>query len=142
MSAYILGYGVSIPLARISLKVIHQAWQNIPWVAVEARGVREHTVLGPDEDTISLAANAATSALKRSRVEKEFIGALFLGTQTSPYLTRPSATVVAEMLGLKKEVFAVDLQFSGKSGSAALLNAVAWVQAGMTDAALAMGPIP
>ncbi len=139
MSAYISGYGVSIPLARISVKDIHQAWQNIPWVAVEARGVREHTVLGPDEDTITLAADAATSALKRSGVKKESIGALFLGTQTSPYLTRPSATIVAEMLGLKREVFAVDLQFSGKSGSAALLNSMAWVLAGMTEAALAIG---
>jgi 3-hydroxy-3-methylglutaryl CoA synthase len=139
MDVGIWGYGVSVPLRRIAIEQIHNVWQNVPLPAVKARGVKERVVLGADEDTVTLAVDAATKALRMSGLGQEKIGALILGTQTSPYLTRPSASILVEAIGLRNDVFAADIQFSGKSGTSALLLALAYVSSGMAEAAIAVG---
>lgn len=139
MECGIWGYGVSIPLRRITIEQIHDVWQNVPMPAIKARGVKERAVLGPDEDTVTLAADAGSKALSMGRVGKEKVGALILGTQTSPYLTRPAASILVEAIGLRNDVFAADVQFSGKSGTSAFLLALAYVNSGMAEAAIAIG---
>lgn len=139
MEVGIWGYGVSIPSRRIAVETINHVWQNIPLETVKRLNVKERTVLGPDEDTVTLAADAAFGALTMSEMQREQVGALFFGTQTSPYLTRPAAAILVDALGLDGNVFAADVQFSGKSGVSALLMAVAYVRAGMAEAAIAIG---
>ncbi|MFH0843960.1 MAG: hydroxymethylglutaryl-CoA synthase [Pseudomonadota bacterium] len=139
MDVSILGYGVSIPSRRITIEQIHHVWKNMPLAAVKGRGVKERAVIGPDEDTVTLGAEAAFKAIEMSGLDPGRIGALFLGTQTSPYLTRPAASILVEALGLSSHVLSADVQFSGKSGTTALLLALSCVKSGMAEAALAIG---
>ncbi len=139
MDSGIWGYGVSIPRRRITIEQVNDVWKNIPLQAVKARGVKERAVLGPDEDTVTLAVDAALRAVKMSGLSLKKIGALILGSQTSPYHTRPAASIVVEAMGLRNDVFAADIQFSGKSGTSAFLVALAFVNSGMAEAAIAVG---
>jgi hydroxymethylglutaryl-CoA synthase len=139
MTSGIRGYGVAIPRRRIAIEEINNVWKNLPIQTVKGRKVKERGVLGPDEDTVTLGADAAYKAIKMSGLDREKIGALILGTQTSPYHTRPAASILVDALGLRNEVFAADIQFSGKSGTSALLIALAYVNSGMAEAAIAIG---
>jgi 3-hydroxy-3-methylglutaryl CoA synthase len=116
---------------------IHHVWENVPWAVVDRSGVVERTVCEPDMDAVTLAADASRRALSMSG--RESVDAVFLGTQTGPYLTRASAGVLVDVLGVGPNVFAVDLQFAGKSGTAAVAMAAAWVAAGFGESALAIG---
>lgn len=133
----IVGAGVAVPASRLPLAAIHAAWGNQPIAVVERLGVRERAVPDPDADVITLAAEAASRALASSGRER--VDAVLLGTQTGPYLTRSAAAIVADMLGLRPNVFAADVQFADKSGSAALLLADAWVRAGNGESVLVIG---
>ena len=139
MKTNIWGYGISIPYHRLAPKAINQVWGNVPAPVVDGLGVLARGVVNSDEDTLTLALEAATRALDMSGLERDQVGALILGTQTSPYLTRPGAALLVEGLGIPKQTFAADLQFSSKSGTSALLAAVGYVQAGMAKAAIAIG---
>ncbi|MFF5986536.1 hydroxymethylglutaryl-CoA synthase [Prauserella flavalba] len=129
----LISAGVAVPATRIALADILRAWRNVPEQVVRRLGVGGRAVPGPDVDTITLAAEAAQRALT-SRVD-----AVFLGTQTNPYATRSAAAIVADMLGLSPHVFVTDLQCADKSGTAALLSAIAWVSSGLGERALAIG---
>jgi len=139
MNSGIWGYGVSIPRHRIAVEEINRVWKNLPIEAVKARKVRERAVLGPDEDTVTLSVDAAVKAIAMSGLDRGRIGALLLGTQTSPYHTRPAASILVDAIGLRNDVFAADIQFSGKSGTSALLMALAWVEGGLAEMAIAIG---
>lgn len=129
------GIGVAVPRTRLSARSIHDVWRNIPWSVVERSGVRERSVCEADMDAITLAVDAASMAVAGA----PRIDAVFLGTQTGPYLSRAGAAIVVDALGLGPDVFATDLQFAGKSGTAALVGALAWVGSGLGQAALAIG---
>jgi hydroxymethylglutaryl-CoA synthase len=139
MNVDIWGYGISVPYHRVKPEAIHEVWKNTPFAAVARLGVKERSVLGADEDTLTLALDAATQALTVSGLPREQIGALILGSQTAPYLTRPGAAFLVDGLGLPQQTFAADLQFSSKSGTSALLMGLAYVKAGMARAAIVVG---
>jgi len=102
-------------------------------------GFNERCVLYPDQDTITLAIDAGIQAIKRNSVETEDIGALILGTGTNPYSTKASTTIIGEALGLSHNIISFDVQFSGKSGTSALIAALALVESGQTKYAIAIG---
>jgi hydroxymethylglutaryl-CoA synthase len=133
----ILGTGAALPASRVALEQIQRAWANQPLSVVERLGVRERAVVEPDVDAITLAAEAGERALRG--IDPPSVDALLLGTQTSPYLTRSGAAIVAEMLGLRADVFVTDVQFSDKSGTAAALLAVGWIRGGLGRRVLAIG---
>lgn len=128
--------GVALPAGRLAVEEIHEVWRNVPLDVVRRRGVTHRAVCDPDADAVTLAAEAAGVALEGSSATPE---AVFLGSQTGPYLTKAGAALLVDMAGLPRSSFAADVQFSGKSGTAALLCALAWVRAGFADAALAVG---
>ncbi len=120
------------PAGRLATKDVEAIWQS---ASAARTGVRERTVLDADADVITLAAEAGRGL----GLLPGTVGAVFFGTQTSPYLSRSAAAILADMLGLAPEIFATDVQFSTKSGTAALAQAIAWVKAGLSDRALVIG---
>lgn len=129
-----------MPRRRIRVDEIAGVWQNLsPGLQQDKLLITERAVLGPDEDTNTLAVAAAQDALGRIDLPRAAVHALYLGTCTNPYDSRPSATLIAEALGLRPELMAADVQFSGKSGTAAIQISMALVSAGMADTALAIG---
>jgi 3-hydroxy-3-methylglutaryl CoA synthase len=138
--AGIVGYGASVPYARVRIDDIYAAWENVSNLEKlkNSTQVSERAVLQPDEDTITLSVAATRAALANSGVGRENVDALFLGTCTSPYDTKPSAAVVSEAIG-SSHLMSGDVQFSGKSGTTVMQICMALVDSGMARNALAIG---
>jgi hydroxymethylglutaryl-CoA synthase len=132
----IAGYGAYVPRLRISTAEISGTWRAR---GSAAPAVAEKSVAGPDEDVITMAIEAARTALDRAGDGLGPIGAVWVGTESKPYAVKPSATVVAEALGVTPHIVAADMEFACKAGSEAMQAAVAFVGSGMVSAALAIG---
>lgn len=136
----ITGYGAYVPFMRIKVEEIYNVWRNVPEnFLTEKLKIAERAVLQPNEDTITLGIAASKEAIKNARIDREKIEALYLGTCTNPYDTRPSATIIAEALGVNSYLMCGDIQFSGKSGTAAIQICMALVNSGMVRNGLAVG---
>ena len=116
--AGIVGYGAYIPRYRIAKKEVGTPWGN------SAPG--EKAVCGSDEDIVTMAAEAMVNAINHSDIDPTEIGAIYIGTASSPYIEQHIAPILAETLGLHPETTMID--FSGS------LNAVANAVLGCLDA--------
>src|SRR5262245_36158686 len=109
----IAGYGVYIPRYRIAAREIARMWTDSQGgVPVESKSVP-----GPEEDTITMAIEAARSALARADLSATRLSAVWVGSESHPYSVKPSGTVVAEALGATSWVSAADWEFACKAGS-------------------------
>ncbi len=136
MDTGLLSYGTSVPRHRIEAAEIWKVWKNLAEQFFDTLSIGERAVLGPEEDTLTLATAAAEQALARAGVPREKVGALFLGSGTSPYAMKAAATVLQDTLGLPANVLTTDIQCAEKSGSTALLLAASLVESGQVEYAL------
>lgn len=132
----IAGYGAYVPRLRVRTADISAAWRP-PGMTPPA--VAEKSVPDHDEDVVTMAIEAARTALGRASLNGGSVGAVWVGTESKPYAVKPSATIVAEALDVTPRLVAADMEFACKAGSEAMQAAVAFVGAGMVDAALAIG---
>ena len=132
----IVGYGAYVPKFRVETRTIAEVWGR----GGEGRlPVKEKSVPGIDEDTVTMAIEAARGAVARAGVAPDRIRAVWVGTESKPYAVKPSSTIVAEAIGATPWVSAADLEFACKAGSEAMQTACAFVGSGMADYALAIG---
>ncbi len=136
MQTGIISYGAALPRYRIESNEIWKVWKNLSTSFFDLLSIGERGVLGPEEDTITLAVAAAKTALERSGLPLEKIGAVFLGSGTSPYATKAAATVIVDAVGLPPSALSTDIQCADKSGSTALWLAAGMIEAGMIENAL------
>jgi len=133
----IVGYGAYIPRYRLPASEIARVWRggqnsdNLP--------IKQKSVPGPDEDTITMALEAAQNALKRAQIKPEAIRAVWIGSESHPYAVKPSGTIVAQALGITPNVSTADFEFACKAGTEAMQAAIALVGSQMADYALAIG---
>jgi hydroxymethylglutaryl-CoA synthase len=116
--AGIIGYGVYIPRFRIEQKEAAIPWGS--WAG------GEKSVCGTDEDIVTMAAEATDNAMKHAGIDPSQIGAIYIGTASSPYIEQYVTPILAETLGLPPETTMIDY-----SGS---LNALANALLGCLDA--------
>lgn len=135
----IVGYGCYIPRFRIRTSEIARVWGKDGADITDSLGVHEKAVADADEDTITMAVEAGRAALARAGVDSQTVGALFVGSESHPYAVKPSGTVVAEALGLSKNLFLADYEFACKAGTAALQNAFSLVKAGEVRYGIGIG---
>lgn len=136
ISVGIWAHGAYVPRYRIRTEDISEVWRP----SGSARPpVLQKSVLGHDEDTITMAMEAARTAVQRSGISMQDFGGIWVGTESKPYEVKPSATLVAAALGARRELLATDVEFACKAGSIAMQSAVAAVGSGMMQAALAVG---
>jgi len=105
-------------------------------------GVFSKTVADVDEDTATMAVEAAFQAINRAEivgVNRKEIEALFVGSESHPYAVKPTGTVVMTALGLGEKMAMADIQFACKAGSQSLQVSLAMVKAGWAKAGLAIG---
>jgi hydroxymethylglutaryl-CoA synthase len=121
---------------RVATQAISDVWRA---KGSAAPPVAEKSVPSLDEDVVTMSIEAARTALDRARLEPERIGALWVGTESKPYAVKPSATIVAEALGITPRLVAADMEFACKAGSEAMQAAVAFVGSGLVDGAMAIG---
>lgn len=132
----ISGYGAYVPRYRVLTEVISSIWRP---EAAAAPAVPEKSVPGPDEDVVTMAIEAARTAIARASIEPSKVDAVWVGSESKPYAVKPSATIVAEAVGITPAVLAADMEFACKAGSEAMQAAMALVGSGMAEGALAIG---
>ena len=96
MSVGIVSYGAYIPRYRIKIEEIAKVWGSNASSIIDGLMVYEKSVPDMDEDTITIAVEAARHAINRAGINPEKIGALYTGSESHPYAVKPTSTVVAE----------------------------------------------
>ena len=135
----IISYGTYIPRCRIKLGHIAQAWKKNENDVVCSLGVGEKSVPGIDEDAVTIALEAGTSALRNSHIQPEDIQALFVGSESHPYAVNPTSTIVGELLGVGNRYIAADLEFACKAATAGMQAIAGMVSSGHISYGMAIG---
>ena len=117
----ITSIGAYIPQYRLPRKAFSEAWGS-------GGGLGERSVANHDEDTLTMAVNAAVDALGANG--RDQIDAVHFASTTAPYREKQSATVVATAADLGTDIRAVDFAGSLRAGTSALLAAFDAVNAG------------
>jgi len=130
----IVGYGGYVPRYRIKNEEIGRVWGRSG-----AFPIKEKSVPGLDEDSTTIAIEAALNALKRARIDPQKIMAVFFGSESKVYAVKPTATIVAEAIGATPEINAADFEFACKAGTEAMRAAINYVEAGQADYTMAIG---
>jgi hydroxymethylglutaryl-CoA synthase len=131
----IVGYGAYVPRYRLSASEVSRVWLE----GKAGLPVEEKSVPGLDEDTATMAIEAARNALARASVEPRDLRAVWVGSESHPYAVKPTSTIVAEAIGATPRVLAADWEFACKAGTEALQAAFALVGSQMAEYALAIG---
>src|SRR3990172_3724819 len=139
MSVGIVSYGAYIPRFRIKVEEISKVWGDNANSIIEGLMVYEKSVPDTDEDTITIAVEAARHAVNRGRINPERIEAVFTGSESHPYAVKPTSTVVAEAIGATPNLTAADFEFACKAGTAAVQACMGLAGSGMIDLGLAIG---
>ncbi len=137
--AGIVGYGAFIPRSRITAEEIARQWGKDPETIKRGLLLKEKSVPGLDEDTITISVAAGRAALDRAGIDPQKVGALYIGSESHPYAVKPSGTVVAEALGVGPEIHVADFEFACKAGTEAMFVALSLVEAGAMEYAMGIG---
>jgi len=131
----IVGYGGYIPVYRVKTSEIARIWgRDDDYLQAE-----EVAVASMDEDSVTMAVEAARYALKRAKVNPGEIGAIYIGSESKPYAVKSSGTIVAEAIGASPNITAADFEFACKGGTEALQTCIGLVAARMIKYGLAIG---
>ncbi len=139
MDVGIVGYGVYIPRYRIRVEEIAKVWGTDPVSIKRGLLVEEKSVPGPDEDTATIAVEAARNAVKQSGINPQEIGAIYVGSESHPYAVKPTATIVAEAIEATPHLTAADYEFACKAGTVGIQTCMCAVEAGMIKYGMAIG---
>ena len=137
--AGIVGYGAYIPRRRIKSEEIARQWGKDPVAIQRGLLLKEKSVPGFDEDTITISVAAARGALNRAGIEPSRIGAAYIGSESHPYAVKPSGTVLIDALGIGPDVHVADFEFACKAGTEAMFVALGLVESGRVEYALGIG---
>lgn len=136
----IVAVGHYVPYLRVDTRTLAEQWGVSAQLERMYRlnGRNRVAVHAADEDAVTLGVVAAERALRALSSSPE-IRAVLTGSESHPYAVKPSSVIIADALGLGPDVFAADLQFACKGGTAAALLSAALVRAGLGAYTLAIG---
>lgn len=83
------------------------------------QGIKQKSVVGADEDTITIAVEAAQKVLKQAGVEASEVGALYAASVSNPYAVKSMAALVAEVAVVPYTASLADFGGSTRAGTAA-----------------------
>jgi hydroxymethylglutaryl-CoA synthase len=135
----IVSYGHYVPHLRVDMSIMAEQWglSDALEKVYRLNGRNGCSVNALDEDTITLSIEAGERAMALAGAHRP--KSILVGSESHPYAVKPSAVIVGEALGLAPELFAADLEFACKGGTAALFLSTGLVAAGQLPAALAIG---
>jgi hydroxymethylglutaryl-CoA synthase len=111
----VVGYGVYTSRFRIKEEGLERA---VPFI---------------DEDSVTAAVEAGKLSLIHSGLNSEWVGKVYVGSESNPYAVKPIASKVAQVLKLGEEdgdvqgVDAVDTEFACKAGTSMFKDAASLV---------------
>lgn len=106
------------------------------WGSFAAAGVEEKSVLGYDEDMLTLAAKAARRALETAGLAADRITRFAFASTTPPYGEKLLSSTLVANLGLPAGAFVSDHTTSTRAGTEALLTAAEHLAANPSGRAL------
>lgn len=116
----IISYGTYIPPLRLKVRDIASFW-NRDGSEIEAHlGISQKAVASIDEDSVTMAVEAANQAVTRAGIPASKIEAIIVGSESHPYAVKPTSTIVGEILGIGPKYQALDTEFACKAATAAL----------------------
>ncbi|NJD76722.1 MAG: hydroxymethylglutaryl-CoA synthase [Candidatus Methanoperedens sp.] len=139
MNVGIVSYGAYIPRYRIKIEEIAKVWGDDASSILDGLMIYEKSVPDMDEDTITIAVEAARHAINRAGVDPGRIGAIFTGSESHPYAVKPTSTVVAEAIGATPDLTVADFEFACKAGTAAIQACMGLAESGIVDLGMAIG---
>jgi len=144
----ILGYGVYIPWQRIQTETVVRSRErrkrkkDLEELVNKVRNgllLREKTIVGYYEDTITMATESAENALTMSGVDPERIGTVIAGSESKPYAVGQIARHAASFVGIGNYVFTADIEGACNAGMQALSFVESDIKAGKAEYGLAIG---
>ena len=132
----IVGYGAYVPRYRLPASEVARVWTDGDKSGLP---IKEKSVPGLDEDTVTMSIEASRNALARAGIEASDLRAVWVGSESHPYAVKPSSTIVAEAIGAIPHIQAADWEFACKAGTEALVAAIGMVASGMAPYTLAIG---
>jgi hydroxymethylglutaryl-CoA synthase len=135
----IISYGVYIPKFRIKVAEIARVWGANAEDISGGLGVQSKSVPDLDEDTATIAVEAARAALVRRCVDPALIGAVYVGSESHPYAVKPTACTVGEAIGATPCMTAADYEFACKAGTAGIQTCMGMAKSGMITYGIAIG---
>lgn len=139
MNTAIIGYGAYIPRYRMKVEESVKVWGGEADQIKSGLMIKEKSVPAPDEDTATISVEAARNAVKRSQIDPQDIGAIYVGSESHPYAVKPTATMVAEAIRATPNLTAADYEFACKAGTAAIQSCMGLVEAGICKYGMAIG---
>jgi len=133
------GWGSYVPPYRLTVAEVSRVWGRDSKQYEEELNVKEKAVAGVDEDSATMAVEAANNALARAGVDPRELGCVYVGSESPPYAVKPTATTVLEAIGAGPLSLAADLEFACKAGTEGLQAAVGLVASGMVKYGMAIG---
>jgi hydroxymethylglutaryl-CoA synthase len=137
--AGIVSYGAYVPIYRIRPRSIARTWGKNAEEMESSLGITMKSVPSIDEDVITISVEAARSALSKTEINPQEIGAIYVGSESHPYAVKPTATVVAAAIGASPFHTSADFEFACKAGTAGIQACLGLVCSGMIKYGMAIG---
>ena len=118
--AGITSYGAYIPIYRLSRSEIARVW--------EGYGDGERAVANFDEDSLTMGVEAAIDCL--GDIDRGSVDGLYFASTTPAYREKQSASILAAVLDLRREIFTADFTDSLRAGTSAIRAAIDAVKGG------------
>ncbi len=131
----IIGWGACIPVYRIKMEELERG-HNVPKGNLKGVGFYEKAVPAYDQDTITMSVDASRAALLNGGVKHSRIEEIFVGSESHPYIVKPSASTVAEALGVTPNVKVNDTEFACKAATGVIYDALNSVGQSLQEAGL------
>lgn len=116
----IKSFGAYIPVYRMPAAEIARAWGG--------RGKGERAVANYDEDSITMAVEAAIDCL--GGIDRQKVDGLYFASTTPPYDEKLAASVVAAAIDLRNDISTLDIASTLRAGTGAIRAAVDAIKAG------------
>jgi hydroxymethylglutaryl-CoA synthase len=135
----IIGYGSYIPKLRIKVEEIASTWKKEGERISKGLGVTEKALGAFDEDSATIAVEAARYALFTAKLDAQKLGAIYVGSESHPYAVNPTASIVGDAIKAGPDYMAADLEFACKAGTAGIQICMGLVKSKMIEYGLAIG---
>jgi 3-oxoacyl-[acyl-carrier-protein] synthase-3 len=138
--SYILGTGGYLPAKTLSNKDMEKIVDTTDEWIVERTGIRNRHIMGPDENTTSMALAAAQRAIEAAKIDPKKIQLIIVATSLPDNLFPNTAVKVQKALGLdSKDIPAFDISAACSGFIYALSIADQYIKNGSVENALIIG---
>lgn len=135
----IIGFGRYLPKYRVKTVAIAEHHGQDPKGIVSGLGISEKTVPGREEDSYTMAFEAARQAIEIADIQSSEVSAIFVGSESHPYAVKPTSSMLASSLDLHPFCHCADLEFACKAGTAGMQIVDSMVRCGQVTYGMAIG---